>query len=285
MRRVLGIVVVGLCALAPATPAHALPRAQITAAPTAPTQDTTASFAFVATETALLAHFECRVDGGRWATCGSPMRYQGLAPGDHSFEVRLVGVTADGQPDVRHWNILPPLPPPDVPLPLPPVIPPPPPPPAAGCANANASPSEVSGERLADALLCLLAGERRARRLPRLRTNAKLARAASGHALDMLQHRFFGHRSATGNSIADRVRDVGYLRGARHWLVGEALHWGTGDRSSPKAALQEMLASPQHRKIILSRRLRDIGAAAVTYTQAGSGKAAATYVVNMGRRS
>jgi uncharacterized protein YkwD len=142
----------------------------------------------------------------------------------------------------------------------------------------------VSRARLASALACLLNEERRTHRLPALRPNAKLASAASTHALDMLEHRFFGHRSASGNSIGDRVRKAGYLRGARRWEVSEALHWGEGSRSSPRKAMSELLSSPRHRQILLSRRLRDLGVAAVPFTRAGSGKVAATYVVNMGRR-
>jgi uncharacterized protein YkwD len=280
MGRLLGIVVVGLCLFA--APAQALPHAHITAAPAAQTQDTTAAFQFVATATTLLAHFECRVDGAPWTTCGSPARYPSLTPGDHTFQVRLLGLTADFAPDVRHWTILP-SPPGSgqagITALLPGLLPPSP------CTNADAGPSEVTGGRLANAFLCLLANERRSRGLPALRERGALTRSASAHALDMLQNRFFGHKSTAGETLGGRVRAAGYLVGARHWAVGEALHWGSGERSSPRAALKEMLASPAHRKIVLSRRLRDIGVAAVTYTLAGSGKAAATYVVNMGRRS
>lgn len=263
-----------------AAPAHAAPHAQIVSGPAAQTAESTASFAFVATETVLFAHFECRLDGGAWQRCASPARYERLAAGPHSFAVRLLGVGADPQPAEAAWTILA-----AAGVTPPPLAPPPRKPaaraPAQGCADADAHPSAVTRGRLAKALTCLLARERARRRLPGLRPNTKLRRAATGHAYSMLRHRFFGH----GSSVGRRARTSGYARGARHWEVGEALHWGEGGRATPRRALREMLASPRHRAILLSPRLRDLGVAVVTYTRAGSGRLAATYVVNLGRRS
>ena len=33
--------------------------------------------------------FQCRLDGGGWAVCRSPVTYQGLAPGSHVFRVKV----------------------------------------------------------------------------------------------------------------------------------------------------------------------------------------------------
>lgn len=155
--------------------------------------------------------------------------------------------------------------------------------PPRGCADADARAGTASGRRLASALACLIDAERQARRLPALRANTRLRRAAERHALAMLEHDFFGHRF-NGLGVGPRVKLTGYARGARRWAVGEALHWGEGERSSPREALLEMLNSRDHRRILLARRMRDIGVAAVTYPRAG-GRMAATYVVNVGRRS
>lgn len=100
----------------------------------------------------------------------------------------------------------------------------------------------------------------------------------------MVEHRFFGHASSDGAGVLDRARSAGYLRGARSWTVLEALHWGEGGRATPRHALTELLRSPPHRAILLSRRLRDVGIAVTTYVRGGSGRPAADYVIDAGRR-
>jgi hypothetical protein len=56
--------------------------------------------------------FQCRLDGARWAACGSPHRLGGLAPGDHAFRVRAL--SRDGRPGpaaAYSWQRLSPRPP------------------------------------------------------------------------------------------------------------------------------------------------------------------------------
>jgi uncharacterized protein YkwD len=153
-----------------------------------------------------------------------------------------------------------------------------------GCADEDARAGSISRARLASSLTCLIDQQRRADGLSGLNRNADLRRAAADHAHDMLVHGFFGHRSSSGATVAQRAKASGYMRGARSWEVGEALHWGDGKRSTPRHALRELLNSPPHRAILMSHRLRDIGVAAVTYTRS-NGRKAAKYVVDMGRRS
>lgn len=49
------------------------------------TSGTTATFAFAGEAGAT---FSCRIDGGAWAPCASPVSFKGLAAGAHTFEVR-----------------------------------------------------------------------------------------------------------------------------------------------------------------------------------------------------
>lgn len=44
------------------------------------------------------AAFQCRMDGGRFRPCASPVRYRRVVPGHHVFEVRAV--TSTGGVDV-----------------------------------------------------------------------------------------------------------------------------------------------------------------------------------------
>lgn len=63
----------------------ALAAPAITSAPPAKQVSTTAKFAFTGVAGAT---FECRLDGGAWATCASPHAVPAVALGKHTFEVR-----------------------------------------------------------------------------------------------------------------------------------------------------------------------------------------------------
>lgn len=51
--------------------------------------------------------FECKLDGGQFATCTSPRSYSGLADGAHSFEVRTTDElgNADPSPATYSWSV------------------------------------------------------------------------------------------------------------------------------------------------------------------------------------
>jgi hypothetical protein len=54
-----------------------------------------------------------------------------------------------------------------------------------------------------------------------------------------------------------RVRRAGYAR--CRWLVGEILAWGVGPRSSAAGTVRAWMDSPPHRRILVSRRYRELG--------------------------
>jgi hypothetical protein len=65
------------------------PRPSITGHPEKASTSTAARFAFRALRGA--PRFQCRLDGGGWRRCQTPITYHGLGTGEHAFSVRAVG--------------------------------------------------------------------------------------------------------------------------------------------------------------------------------------------------
>ena len=103
---------------------------------------------------------------------------------------------------------------------------------------------------------------RRQHGLPALRMSAKLTAAARSHSTEMAQRGYFSHDSANGSSFDKRISRYYSLSGRRYWSVGENLLWSSPDVSA-SAALDMWLNSPEHKKILLTARWREIGLAAV----------------------
>jgi Cysteine-rich secretory protein family len=99
---------------------------------------------------------------------------------------------------------------------------------ASGCAGADSPPAR-SGPAVT---LCLINAERRVRGLPALAANGRLARAARGHAADMVARGYFAHTSPGGITFAARLRQVGYMARCA-WPAGETLAWGAGEHGTP----------------------------------------------------
>jgi uncharacterized protein YkwD len=156
---------------------------------------------------------------------------------------------------------------------------------AATCASASAKPGQVSKTAMAGATLCLVNAQRTQRGLRPLKANRRLARAAAGHAGDMVRRDYFSHDSLSGASFVDRIRRTGYLSGRGAWIVGENLAWGSGDRSSPAAIVRAWMNSPGHRANILQRRFREIGLGLVAGAPEHVPGPAATYATDFGARS
>jgi uncharacterized protein YkwD len=154
---------------------------------------------------------------------------------------------------------------------------------AGACASASASPAKTPKPAMVRATLCVLNAERARYRLRPLRLDARLSKAARRHARDMARRKYFSHDSLAGGSFVDRIRRVGYLRGARRWSVGENLAWGTHGRSTPMAVTRMWMASPGHRANILSPSFREIGIGlAYRAPVGGRGGPAATYATDFG---
>jgi uncharacterized protein YkwD len=103
--------------------------------------------------------------------------------------------------------------------------------------------------------------------LSSLRFSTKLAAAARSHSFEMAKRGYFSHDSANGSSFDKRIVRYYPLRGTRYWSVGENLLWSSPDVDAA-GALNMWMGSPEHRRILLTARWREIGLSAVHVTSA-----------------
>ena len=156
---------------------------------------------------------------------------------------------------------------------------------AQACPSSNATPATATKRQIVRATLCELNGQRAHHGLRRLNLNWRLSRAARRHARDMARRNYFSHDTLGGGSFIDRIRRVGYLRGASRWIVGENLAWGSKGYSRPRAIMRMWMNSPGHRANILNGAFREIGiGVAYNAPVVGEGRPAGTYATDFGMR-
>jgi uncharacterized protein YkwD len=108
------------------------------------------------------------------------------------------------------------------------------------------------------AMVCLINQTRAAHGLPGVRLSTALRRSATLRANAIVRCRQFSH-TPCGQSFGSVFRAVGYTRAA----FGENLAWGSGSLASPQQAVNAWLASPPHRRVLLSRGWRELGVSAI----------------------
>ena len=81
------------------------PETTITSGPAGLTASTDATFAFTSDEPA--STFECSLDGAAFGSCTSPVTFNGLADGAHTFDVRATDAASntDPTPDGAGWTV------------------------------------------------------------------------------------------------------------------------------------------------------------------------------------
>jgi uncharacterized protein (TIGR03382 family) len=82
------------------------PDTSITSSPPTTTPNRSATFEFGSDAPDVT--YECRLDGGEWTVCTSPVTYNNLADGEHTFEVRArdtSGNVVDTTPAVHTWTV------------------------------------------------------------------------------------------------------------------------------------------------------------------------------------
>ena len=151
---------------------------------------------------------------------------------------------------------------------------------AAACSGADSDPATLGGAKTARTTLCLLNHERSIRGLRRLRHDAKLGRAAAGHAGDMVAKHYFDHTSKSGASFVTRIKRTGWTRSRRSWTVGENIGYGEGSLGTPREIVKAWMHSAGHRQNILARQFKMIGIGVAD--GAPTGGSGATYATDFG---
>ena len=126
----------------------------------------------------------------------------------------------------------------------------------------------TSPPSLVRAVFCEVNSIRASHKLRRLRRNRRLSQAALGHARDMLRRRYFSHRSPEGATVLTRVRRIGYATDGEEVSAGETLGLGFATTPwplTPRGLVRKWLASPSHRRVLLSRRYRELGIGSVFF--------------------
>jgi uncharacterized protein YkwD len=111
-------------------------------------------------------------------------------------------------------------------------------------------------------VLTQLNSVRRANGLVPLKLSATLSKVANEHSVQMGQDGYFAHESFDGAVFWKRIERVYPSTGWKYWAVGENLLWSSPDVDGP-GALKLWMASPEHKKNILTAKWREIGISAV----------------------
>jgi uncharacterized protein YkwD len=143
------------------------------------------------------------------------------------------------------------------------------------CRDAGLRPTRRNLRRIRTATLCLVNAERRARRVPALRSSRALLRLATGHSRDMLRRSYFAHAHPGGPTFAARLKRARYRATA-----GENI--GFDVPGTPERIVRAWMGSPPHRANILSRKFRSAGVGVLVDKPIDPQRPGATYTLNFG---
>ena len=130
---------------------------------------------------------------------------------------------------------------------------------AAPCANTDLIPTTQNLELVRAAILCLHNQVRAQNKLPALKDNVKLRKAATGHSDEMVDEGYFDHTAPDGTTFVDRILSSGYTKANDGWTLGENLAWGTGDLATPAGVMNAWMNSAGHKANILKKGYKEIG--------------------------
>jgi uncharacterized protein YkwD len=135
---------------------------------------------------------------------------------------------------------------------------------AAGsdCANANATPDQLSVAEYSRSLLCVVNETRQEWGRDSLSSQRNLRRAAGWQADDMTEKHYFSHTSADGDTLADRLDKANFIPSSDRWDAGENLAAGHDAGGTPASIVSGWMQSREHRINLLDPGFDLVGIAA-----------------------
>jgi uncharacterized protein YkwD len=97
---------------------------------------------------------------------------------------------------------------------------------------------------------------------------------------------YFGDNSRSGQTPLQRIVAARYPSASASVSTAQNIGWGTGTQATPTAIVAAWIASPPHRRIMLTAGFRDVGVGATAAAPAAlaAGQPGATYTVEFGAR-
>jgi uncharacterized protein YkwD len=132
----------------------------------------------------------------------------------------------------------------------------------SNCANANATPDEVSVGEYSRSLLCVVNETRADWGRDSLSSQRNLARAAGWQADDMTEKDYFSHTAADGDTLADRLDKANFIPSSDRWEAGENLAAGRDQGGTPASIVSGWMQSREHRINLLDPGFDLVGIAA-----------------------
>jgi uncharacterized protein YkwD len=157
---------------------------------------------------------------------------------------------------------------------------------SSACSGADLAPTATNSTAIGAATLCLVDRIRAAWHLGPVRANAALRAVATSQVRNMVRWDYFADIRPSGQTPLSLVAHTRYRAHASSVSVAQNIAWGTGPYATPARIVAAWMASPPHRRVILTRRFRDAGVAAIPAVPSrfAQGIYGATYAIEFGAR-
>jgi uncharacterized protein YkwD len=157
---------------------------------------------------------------------------------------------------------------------------------SAPCQGTDLNPTPDNAAAIGAATLCLIDRIRHAWHLGPVRANAALRAVAASQVRNMVRWDYFSDVRPSGQTPMALVAATGYRAHASSVSVAQNIAWGTGPYATPARIVAAWMASPPHRRVILTRSFRDAGVAAIAAVPSrfSHGTYGATYAIEFGAR-
>jgi uncharacterized protein YkwD len=157
---------------------------------------------------------------------------------------------------------------------------------SSACPGANLSPDRSNWASVDAATLCLIDRVRAVHHLHPLQFNGELWALATSQVNDMVSWNYFADDRPPGLTPLSLLATTRYSAHAKRVSVGQNIGWGTGQYATPASMVAAWMASPEHRRIMLTREYRDagVGVRAAIPPLFGRGSGGATYAIEFATR-